>query len=100
MSTKRTYPYKAWILMPSFKPAEVELVRHSGSVVYDGDYTEKGKYYRRSDQFGTKAAAIEEGWKRVERQEENLRKSAETLEKKRVALLKAGREEMEAAAHA
>jgi len=32
-NTPRIYPRKAWVLMPSFKPQEVEIVKPYGSWV-------------------------------------------------------------------
>lgn len=89
--TTRTYPYKAWRLMPSYKPVPVTLVaRHRYDSGYDKDDNETNRHI--SNLYPSIGAAIAAGWAKVEKQEANLRKSAETLEKKRVALLKAGRE--------
>lgn len=88
---ERTYPYKAWTLLPSFKPVEVELVGRYASYSHQdyGDRTAKGKVYALGDIFLSKENAIAAGWLRIEKQASNLAKSLETLEKKRVALRKA-----------
>lgn len=89
--SERTYPYKAWVLQPSFKPKEVELVEHYGSWRGDdyGDMTASKKIYRRDEIFASKAEAIEEGWRRVEKQEADLGKKQESLNKKKTELTKA-----------
>lgn len=89
--SERNYPYTAWILQPSFKPKEVELVKHYtsfGDKDY-GDETASGKVYRRDEIFSSKAEAIEEGWRRVEKQQADLEKRQESLDKKKTALTKA-----------
>jgi len=89
--TQRTYPYKAWVLQPSFKPVEVELTQKSypwSSTDY-GDETAKGKSYRTSELHPSKDAAIAAGWIAVERIQADLDKRNETLRKKRAALNKA-----------
>jgi len=88
MNDKRTYPYKAWVLTPSFKPKEVELVqpyRAFGGQDY-GDLTETGKMYGTAEMFESKRAAVLEGWRRHDEQAAKLDKMRITLEKRRQAL--------------
>lgn len=87
----RTFPYKAWVLMPSFKPKEVEMVRayESYSRQDYGDLTGAGKLYARPDIFGSKREAIEEGWRRVDKQKADLDKKLVNIVKKRRALMTA-----------
>jgi hypothetical protein len=82
--TARTYPYKAWVLQPTFKPIEVELQRHYSQGLWD--QTASGKLYHVRDLFPTQQEAIEHGWKEIERMQEALDKKAEGLRKKRSAL--------------
>lgn len=84
----RTFPYKAWVLTPSFKPKEVELVRAYKSFSNEdyGDLTATTKLYARADIFGSKREAIEEGWRRVDKQKADLDKKLVNIMKKRRAL--------------
>ncbi|NPS81517.1 hypothetical protein [Pseudomonas aeruginosa] len=53
--SERTYPYKAWILQPSFKPKEVELVKpYVGWGAHYGDETASKKVYRLDEIFPSK----------------------------------------------
>lgn len=86
----RTYPYKAWVLMPSFKPVEVELVRNYG-VYYDE--TANGKIYHIEHSLHpTKAAAIAAGRKKIDEQQADIAKRLERINKRIAALDKAERE--------
>ncbi len=89
--TKRTYPYKAWILMPSFKPVEVEFVREY--VAYSrpdyGDITHTGKVVRLEDIYPTKDVAIATGLGKLNVQQINLDERQTTIFKRRNALTKA-----------
>jgi hypothetical protein len=96
--SQRTYPRKAWVLLPSFKPKEVELVkpyRAFGGLDY-GDLTETGKMYQVAELFDTKRAAVDEGWRRVDEQKAALDKKLINIAKKRKAL-QAATGELEAA---
>jgi hypothetical protein len=91
---ERTYPYNAWVLTPSFKPKEVELVkpyRAFGGQDY-GDLTETGKMYGVTEMFPTKRAAVQEGWRRVDKQKADLDKKLIGIAKKRKALQEATRD--------
>lgn len=89
----RTYPYKAWTVMPSGKPVEVELVANAA---YWGngtdcrwDRTETGKDYDSTKLSPTKEAAIEIEWNRLNEQETNIAKQLEKIAKKRTVLTRA-----------
>ena len=88
--TDRTYPYTGWVLQPSFKPVEVTFVkeyRSMGSMgKHYGDASQSGKVFAARDIFPTKEAAIQYGWKEVERIQADLDKRTENLRKKRAAL--------------
>ena len=88
---ERSYPYKAWILMPSFKPAEVEFTEH-----YPGwsgeDYgckTASGKVVRRDEIFASRALAINGGRLRLEKHRAQIAKLQLEHDKKLAALKKA-----------
>jgi len=89
--TTRTYPYKAWILMPSFKPVEVEFVRcyESFSNIDYGDLTAKGKCVQRLDIYPTKEAALEGGHARLEKHRAQIAKLQLGHDKKLAVLKKA-----------
>lgn len=93
---KRTYPYRAWALNPSFKPIEVEIVRPystSWSLYAHLDVTEKGKAYSAErDLFPTKQAAIDAGRKKIDEQRADIAKRIERINKRASALDKAERE--------
>lgn len=88
---KREVPFKAWVLMPSFKPVEVELVKQSQQWSnWDIWYaTDKGKTYKGDSLFASKEDAIAFGRDRLAEQEADLAKRSETIAKKRAALDKA-----------
>jgi hypothetical protein len=90
----RTYPYAAWVLKPSFRPAQVTLVREYDSCQYANtwDVAESGKLYALSELFPTKESAIVAGWERVHDQEAKLTKQLESLQKKREQLTKAAKD--------
>lgn len=90
--TERSYPYKAWTLMPSFKPAEVELVNQYSSMPghQHMDVTAKGKiYYAGINLYPSKDAAIEAGRAQLKAQQADLDKRQERLNKRIAALDKA-----------
>ena len=84
--SKKTYPFKAWVLTPSFAPKEVELIMESG--YYDYHVTAKRKHYHESELFESKEKAIEHGWRRLDEQWSVLQKRADTITKKKVTLTK------------
>lgn len=86
--SERVYPRKVWVLTPSFKPKEVEVVRpyvSYGSQDY-GDLTAATKLYAVSEMFDSKRAAIDEGWRRVDKQKADLDKKLIGIAKRRKAL--------------
>jgi hypothetical protein len=85
---KRSYPYKAWALTPSFKPKQIEIVNSYASYFHKDawDVAASGKNYALTELFETEALAIAEGWRRVEAQQAKLDKMAESLAKKRKSL--------------
>lgn len=88
--TTRTYPCKGWILMPSFKPVEVEFVEKYKSLGDDyGDMTAKQKIVRRDEIFNTKEAALDGGHARLERHRAQIAKLQAGHDKKLAALKKA-----------
>jgi hypothetical protein len=87
---ERSYPYKGWILMPSFKPVEVEFVEQYTSFGNDyGDRTEKGKVYRRDEIFAGKQLALNGGHLRLEKHRAQIAKLQLGHDKKLAALKKA-----------
>jgi len=85
------YPYKAWILMPSFKPVEVEFVKQYeafGERDY-GDVTNKGKLMRRDEIHATKSEAIKVGHERLAKSRAQIDKLQLGHDKKLEALRKA-----------
>jgi len=92
MSTiPKTYPYKAWVLQPSFKPKEVTFVEQALAYGIEdyGCVSETGKWYRRDQIHATKTDAIIFGHSEVRRMQDDLKKKLDSLEKKREALAKA-----------
>lgn len=88
--TQRTYPYKAWVLQPSFKPIEVTLVEaYHWLNGHRADVSDAGKHFLLKDIHPTKEAAIAYGWTQVERIQADIDKRTENLRKKRAALNKA-----------
>lgn len=91
--SKRTYPYKGWILMPSFKPVEVEFVKlyASYSMLDYGDITSTEKTVRREDIFSTKDVAIDVGRERLRKQQATLDERQATIYKRLNTLTKASK---------
>ena len=93
--SERTYPYKAWALMPSFKPVEVELVKSYGRWSCDADWdrASNGKAYNAEhDLYHSKAEAIAAGRKKLDEQRADIAKRLERINKRAAALDKAERE--------
>ena len=88
---ERSYPYKAWILLPSFKPVEVEFVKTYeafGGQDY-GDLTDKGKIMRRDEIHASKSEAIKVGHERLAKSRAQIAKLQLGHDKKLEALKKA-----------
>jgi hypothetical protein len=84
-------PYTAWVLMPSFKPAQVELVHQypgqgwsRGPATHHG--TSAGKYYSLSEIHATKADAIAAGRAKLEEMQAKINKTLAGIAKKRAKL--------------
>ena len=91
--TARTYPYTAWVLLPSFKPKQVKLVGRYVSYGPDyGDVTEDRQRYDIADIHPTPADAIAAGYARLAKQQKAIDKQVETMKKKKAALDKAEKE--------
>lgn len=87
---QRTYPRKVWVLQPSFKPIEVEVVkRYDGWVSDTGDQTAKGKLYSVSAMYATKTDAIASGWAKIAAMHAELELRQENINKKKSVLKKA-----------
>lgn len=89
---KRTYPYQAWVLRPSFKPAEITLVGERpiwGSESLELD--ENGQSYGLWALFTTKELAIAAGRKRIVTQQADLDKRHIGINKRIAALDKASK---------
>lgn len=91
MSEAQKFPFIAWVLMPSFKPVEVEIVSSYKAWGNSDPYYEnaKRKVYQKSELFGSKDEAISVGRARLEEQEADLAKRAAGIAKKRAVLEKA-----------
>lgn len=91
MTTTRTdYPFKAWMLTPSFKPAELTI--EGLRIYYNSEkwyVSDSGKEFHRDSLFDTKAACIVEGERRLSEQQARLTKQQSTLDKRRATLEKA-----------
>jgi hypothetical protein len=88
----RTYPYKAWTVMPSGKPVEVELVKSAsywGDEECAWDRAASGKDYDSRKLCKTKVLAVIAALEAVDAQQEKLDKQQATLNKKRATLEKA-----------
>jgi hypothetical protein len=87
----RTYPRQVWVLLPSFKPVEVTVVKRYAS--YNsadyGDLTEKGKLYDVESMHQTKDDAIAAGRKKCKALQDDIDKRQATLNKRWDALDKA-----------
>lgn len=92
--SERTYPYKAWALLPSFKPVEVELVERWGNFgqYLNYDRAAKGKVYHvELELHASKAEAIAAGRKKIDEQQADIAKRLERINKRIAALDKAER---------
>lgn len=83
--SEKEYPFKAWVLMPSFAPKEIELVEGSATVA-GYHITASNKYYHESQLFESKRAAIANGWSRIDELQAALEKRAESISKKKSSL--------------
>ena len=91
MST-RLYPRQTWILMPSFRPSEITIVKpaHPNSSMFrEWDTSDKGKDYHVDSLHPSKEVAIAAGREQVKKLEADIAKRQETLRKRVAALDKA-----------
>ena len=83
---EKKFPYKGWVLTPSFKPVEKTFV----SLGYSSYHMDDGeKEYNPGNIFKDKASAIAWGREDLERQKSALNKRLSKIEKRRAALDKA-----------
>lgn len=89
--TTEGYPRKAWKLMPSFKPVEIELTAELSYCWGDDKWasTSTGGSINLSEVWNTREEAIAAGWERVEVQQADIDKRQERLNKRKAALTKA-----------
>ena len=85
--TSTVFPYKGWVLSPSFKPVERTIVGPSYSPRWHT--TESGKQYHISDIFPTKEAAIADGRIKIAAQMADVKKREANVLKRQAALDKA-----------
>lgn len=82
-------PFKAYVLMPSFKIKEVEVLRNCGR--WSPDYYQisgSTKYYHMTDLFSSHEVALRAGNEKIKMAEANLLKRRETIDKKKANLAK------------
>lgn len=84
-----TYPFQAWVLMPSFKPKEVTIVKQYISSSPEYQESASSSLYHKDDLYPSKAIAIATGRELLVKQKATLDKRLETLNKKQAALDKA-----------
>ncbi|TKD30029.1 hypothetical protein [Azotobacter chroococcum] len=87
--SEKTYPYTAWVLLPSFKPKLETFVCHAS---YGHEEVQTGKWYLPDAIYETKAKAIAAGREKIKTQLADLEKRREKLNKKIASLDKAERE--------
>ena len=83
------YPRTFWRLLPSFKPAEVVIAKVENSFDQPFLVSETGKWFRPSELYETRDAAIRGGYQSLEDQQANVAKLQAGIDKKRAALRKA-----------
>jgi hypothetical protein len=87
---KYTYPRQAYELTTNYNVRKVTLARpYSESSDAWGAYSAKNKFYRASDLFDTKTAAIKAGRAKIKRIQKRLDQAGEALKKHAAALDKA-----------
>lgn len=84
---EKEFPYKGWVLTPSFKPVEKTFVSRAYYRSYHKSDSEKE--YHQDNIFKDKPSAIAWGRKDLERQKSALDKKMANIEKRRAALDKA-----------
>lgn len=94
-TTARVYPRQAWVLMPSYKPKEVTVIKPYGTYspgVKEWDIIESGKSYHHAYLYASKEVAIATGKDLCLRMQLALNKRQISLDKKIAALNKAEKE--------
>lgn len=87
---KRTYPCQRYTLTRNYNVRKVIIARpYSTSYDNGSGYTARGVYYRNSDLFDTKIAAIKTGRAQIRRRQKSLDRGAEEVRKAIAALDKA-----------
>lgn len=84
MASNRTYPRAVWVIQPSFKIKQVEVVRQYscwGNEDY-GDLTVSNKRYSPSEMFGSKEEAMAAAREKLQAQQNDLDKRQEALTKR------------------
>ena len=91
---KRQYPRQAWVLLPSFKPKEVTIVKHYANwgPGMDWDSSDSGKDYNVDKLFETKADAITAARDLIEKARADIAKRQEMMNKRIAALDQAEKE--------
>ena len=83
----RTYPYEAWTLTAGFNPKKVTLEKVS--FYGDHDVSDTGKIYNMRELHETRGAAIRAGFALCDKQQADIRKRQERLDKRVASLEKA-----------
>ena len=76
---KTSYPYKAWVLTPSFLVKQVEFTKPSYYNTCDS--LASGKEYRKDEQFAGRNTAMTYGRKLIEQRRARLEKAHANLAK-------------------
>lgn len=85
----KTYPYKAWILQPSFKPVEVEFVSEYRYANNKWGVLASGKHVNESSIYTSTHDAICSGRALLQKQQDDLNKKLANIDKRHRALDKA-----------
>jgi hypothetical protein len=82
-------PFTAWRLMPSFRPAEVTLVKSDNYWSRVGYEDANRKWFPCGELWETKAEAIAEGRRRLSDLQERIDRNQKSVDKRKAALDKA-----------
>lgn len=88
---KRQYPREAWVLLPSFKPKAVTIIKPYGAMssLEGWDVADTGKHYHIDQLHASKGAAVAAGRAKIEVLTADIAKRQDTLSKRIAALDKA-----------
>ena len=80
------FPYSAWVLMPSFRPKQVEVVEK----FYYSDWLgiSTGKSYHASNLYESKQQAVGAGLAKLAAQQADIDKRQASLDKRKAELAK------------